>query len=188
MAAWIALVIAGASLSWNIISTIRAWLKARIKVVLAFMVHEGSSTDSKGTTVWLRVTAMNRGGSPVAVTAIGVKLTERTQWRNEPSPTYPHPTPGIVGPDVPNTIEVNHLASRHLDLSNVVGNGLREKGKAMYPYVELSDGTVVENRYVINEWKRKRALDIFERRVKERKQKKVPKGSSQDSELNVGGT
>lgn len=166
MTAWIALIIAAGSLSWNITSTVLSWRRTRVIVLLSTRAFSSISIDDIGHTVWLQIIAMNKGGSPVAVTAIGVQLNKDSGWRSEPSPMHPFKSVAIVGPDVPTTIEVNHLASWYLDMAWVVGTGLRQPGSTIHPYVELSDGSIIKSDYVIEEGMRTWALQIFERRRK----------------------
>src|SRR5215471_1614356 len=166
MTAWIALVIAAGSFSWNVISTVLSWHRTRVRVLLSAHVFSGISIDDIGRIVWLQIIAINKGGSSVAVTAIGVQLDKRHSWHSQPSPTNPFKSVARVGPDIPTTIEVNHLASWYLDVSWVVGTGLRQPGSTIHPYVMLSDGSIIKTDYIIEEWARTEALQIFEQRRK----------------------
>jgi hypothetical protein len=101
----------------GIVSTILSWRKAHTKVSLAARVFAEASLDDIGFIVWLQLIALNRGGSAIAVTAIGVRFDDGHGWSNEPSPTSPFKSVAIVGPEVPSTIQINHLASWYLDMA-----------------------------------------------------------------------
>lgn len=177
MPAWIALGIAAASLMWNIASTVRSWRRARVKIELEMEVHDDQVADDIGHIVRLRLTAANRGGASVSVVAVGVGLGEGWAWVHEYQPARPHGSFGLHGPEVPETVDVNHEATWDLDLALVVGNGLRKREVTIAPYVRLGGGQQVSKDYSLNEWERTRALEVFELRHKHH-----AKGSTPPSE------
>ena len=71
-----------------------------------------------------RIIVINKGGSAVAVTGVGVEFRRWRSLFSQPSPTHPFKSVAIVGSDLPVTIEVNHLANWHLDMAWVIGTGL----------------------------------------------------------------
>ncbi len=164
MPAWIALGIAAASLLWNVVSTVRTWRRGRVKIELEVAGHDDLVDDDIGHIMRLRVTAVNRGGAPVAVVAVGAGLGEGWSWVHEVSPARSYGSFGLHGPEVPVTVDVNHEATWDLDLALIVGNGLRKQEVTIVPYVRLSGGQQISKDYSLNEWERTRALEVFELR------------------------
>lgn len=174
MTAWIALIIAAGSLGWSVTSTTLSWRKAKVRIMLSVREFMAASMDDNGFIAWLQIIVMNKGGSAVAVTGVGVEFGDGHLWFSQPSPTHRFKSVAIVGPDLPATIEVNHLANWHLDMAWVVGTDLRESNVAVRPYVELSDGSIIKADHAISEWIRTQALAISERRAKYHKNDPPP--------------
>jgi hypothetical protein len=164
MTAWIALIIAAGSLSWNIVSTVYSWRRSRIKVEIKIAARSSRVDDEIGHLIYLDITAVNRGGAPVAITAVGVGLGSKWGWRYESSPTRSLGPFGIVGSELPVTIAVNHELTWALDLAFVIGNNLRKQERIVTPYVQLSGGQIISKDYTLLEEVRQDALKIFELR------------------------
>lgn len=179
----LALIVAGVSLTWNIVSTVLNWRREspRIKIEIG-SVRYGS--DAEGWiigTIEIRVT--NRGGSDTAITTSQLFLSaEPTKNRRNylgrvlqySASQVPFGKQGewLIGPDLPAILPARHSQSWHIDMSYMYVESRTPPYQIPF-FMETSDGKKHWIDIPMNERDHTSAVDLHKERTSGNRRKLV---------------